>query len=205
VLLLHAGAVVGVRGLSVPTPPPPPLEPPLLVAMLAPEPAAPPAPRPAPPRPSEPTPPPRSKTPAVRPHPAVASPAPAPTPLSPAPAPAIPDPAAASPAAPAPAPSAPVAPPRPAQPPHQVAVSCRVPPYPAGPRRRGESGVVLLKLLIDEHGAVIDRAIERSSGSPELDEAALDALSRCRFLPGSVDGQPQTAWARLRYVWTLDR
>jgi protein TonB len=87
---------------------------------------------------------------------------------------------------------------------HPAAISCRVPPYPAEARREGKTGTVLLGLLIDETGAVTDRRIERTSGSEALDAAALTALSGCRFSPGTVDGRPHAAWARLRYVWKLN-
>lgn len=85
-----------------------------------------------------------------------------------------------------------------------AAISCRTPAYPPEARRRRETGTVLLRLLVDVDGTVTDRRIEQSSGFELLDEAALTALSRCKFTPGTVDGHPQTAWARLRYVWKLE-
>ncbi|NFV79254.1 energy transducer TonB [Magnetospirillum aberrantis] len=85
-----------------------------------------------------------------------------------------------------------------------AAISCRIPAYPADARRRHETGVVTLALLIDEDGGVADRRLEASSGSESLDQAALSALSRCRFSPGTADGRPRQAWVRLRYVWKLE-
>ncbi|HLN24856.1 MAG TPA: energy transducer TonB [Patescibacteria group bacterium] len=82
--------------------------------------------------------------------------------------------------------------------------SCRPPDYPAISRRMGESGAVVVKFLIDENGAVLDSVVETSSGHPRLDDAAREALALCRFTPGTVDGKPERAWARLQYVWKLD-
>ncbi|MCR6629196.1 MAG: energy transducer TonB [Magnetospirillum sp.] len=85
-----------------------------------------------------------------------------------------------------------------------AAIACRAPAYPPEAKRRRETGTVMLGLLIDTEGSVIDRRIEQSSGSDTLDQAALNALAKCKFTPGTVDGRAQQAWARLRYVWKLE-
>ncbi len=85
-----------------------------------------------------------------------------------------------------------------------AAISCRAPAYPSAARRRGETGTVEMRLLVDVDGRVVERALDRSSGSSALDAAALEALSECRFKPGSAAGQPQRAWVKLRYVWELE-
>lgn len=105
-------------------------------------------------------------------------------------------PSAAAVAASAPAPSEPVRQP--------ALISCQAPSYPPQSRRAGETGTVQLQLLIDGAGAVVDQRVEHSSGFPRLDEAALIALAKCRFQPGTADGRRETSWARLRYVWKLE-
>jgi protein TonB len=60
-----------------------------------------------------------------------------------------------------------------------------------------------LRFLIDTDGRVKASEVEASSGHARLDEAARDALSLCRFKPGTADGQPVEAWATLRYTWVL--
>ena len=62
---------------------------------------------------------------------------------------------------------------------------------------------MLLQLRIDADGTVLDQRVERSSGFERLDQAALNALARCHFQPGTVAGRPVTSWTRLRYLWTL--
>ena len=79
--------------------------------------------------------------------------------------------------------------------------SCREPEYPATAARLGESGKVVLALLVGLDGRVVDSKIEKSSGSPRLDQAAREALSLCKFTPGSVDGKPEQAWGQLAYVF----
>lgn len=82
--------------------------------------------------------------------------------------------------------------------------SCRQPEYPVASKRMEESGTVVLQFLIGTDGTVVESRVESSSGHVRLDQAALEALSRCRFKAGTVDGVPEQSWARLRYVWKLE-
>jgi protein TonB len=81
------------------------------------------------------------------------------------------------------------------------AKACREPDYPAVSERLGETGSVTLQLLVGIDGKVTDSKIETSSGFERLDKAAQAALSRCKFEPGVVDGQPAPAWAQLKYTF----
>jgi protein TonB len=86
-------------------------------------------------------------------------------------------------------------------PPVVKASGCREPEYPAASARLGETGRVVLGLLVGVDGKVTDSRIETSSGHPRLDEAAREALSLCKFKPGTVDDQPEQAWAKIAYVF----
>lgn len=81
---------------------------------------------------------------------------------------------------------------------------CKKPEYPSASIRREETGVVVLNFLIDVEGRVVQSKVESSSGYDRLDEAAREALSLCRFKPGTVDGKPEQSWNRLRYAWELN-
>lgn len=81
------------------------------------------------------------------------------------------------------------------------AKNCAEPEYPAASQRLGETGSVRLALLVGTDGKVKESRVERSSGFPRLDEAAVAGLSRCRFTPGTVDGVPESAWAQIRYTF----
>jgi protein TonB len=86
-----------------------------------------------------------------------------------------------------------------------AARSCAKPDYPARAIRADWQGVVDLEFLIGLDGRVVDSRIAKSSGHDLLDTAARDALSLCRFTPGTVDGKPEQSWAHLRYNWRLDQ
>ncbi|WP_296942850.1 energy transducer TonB [uncultured Massilia sp.] len=81
---------------------------------------------------------------------------------------------------------------------------CALPAYPTRALRNEESGTTTLALLVGVDGRVTSARVERSSGSRELDQAALHALSLCTFKPAMNNGVAEAGWARLAYVWTLE-
>lgn len=119
---------------------------------------------------------------------------------------------------PPPAPAAPVvtAPPAPPAPAvsraraAQIDVgSCDKPEYPPKARQTEATGVTKIRFSIDESGQVIKAEITKSSGSSRehrlLDKAAVDALSACRFRPGTDEnGKPVGAFSNVEYAWSLE-
>ncbi len=81
--------------------------------------------------------------------------------------------------------------------------SCPKPEYPKASRRSSEEGVVTLRFLIDTDGQVLKSEISKSSGFDRLDEAARQALSKCKFRPGMENGRAIQSWSGIRYVWRL--
>ena len=81
---------------------------------------------------------------------------------------------------------------------------CAKPDYPVRAARNGETGTVTLALLVGTDGRVQDSRIQSSSGSRELDRAAVNALSLCKFQPAMNGGTAEAGWAQLAYVWTLE-
>lgn len=57
------------------------------------------------------------------------------------------------------------------------------PVYPALSRRMNEEGRVLLKVRVSAQGTALDVAVSKTSGFPRLDAAAVDAVTRWRFVP----------------------
>ena len=57
------------------------------------------------------------------------------------------------------------------------------PTYPMLSRRAGEEGRVMLRVMVEVSGTPSKVEIEKSSGFPRLDEAALDAVKRWKFVP----------------------
>jgi protein TonB len=82
--------------------------------------------------------------------------------------------------------------------------ACALPDYPARAIRDGATGTTTLALLVGPDGRVSSARVEHSSGSKDLDKAAVNALSLCRFKPATNNGVPESAWASLAYVWKLD-
>ncbi|MEN9358172.1 MAG: hypothetical protein RL695_2343 [Pseudomonadota bacterium] len=111
------------------------------------------------------------------------------------------------------APPPPVAPvvTAPARPPVRVAPvinaahSCEKPEYPAASKRMEEEGTVVVNFLIEVDGRVVDSKIEKSSGFDRLDQAARNALGKCKFKAGTIDGKPEQSWASIKYTWRLEQ
>ncbi|WP_160406799.1 energy transducer TonB [Massilia cellulosiltytica] len=81
---------------------------------------------------------------------------------------------------------------------------CALPDYPAAAARRGDTGTTTLALLVGADGRVSSSRIEQSSGSRDLDRAAINALTLCKFKPATSNGVAEAGWAKLAFVWKLD-
>ncbi len=86
----------------------------------------------------------------------------------------------------------------------QPGAYCAKPDYPSASRRMEEEGTVTLKFLIGVDGRVLQADVEKSSGFARLDEASRNALSKCQFRPGTVDGKPEQSWTTIQYKWRLE-
>jgi protein TonB len=71
------------------------------------------------------------------------------------------------------------------------------PPYPRKARRLGYEGIVMLKVLIDENGRVDDLTVLKSSGHTVLDRAALSAVRKWLFEPGTEGGIKKKMWVKI--------
>lgn len=61
------------------------------------------------------------------------------------------------------------------------------PVYPPASRRAGEEGTVRLKVLVDTNGRASNVAVTQSSGFTRLDQAAMEAVRKWRFV-AATDG-----------------
>ena len=68
-----------------------------------------------------------------------------------------------------------------------VPVKAVPPVYPPEMRREGASGMVNVRVLIDERGNVVEREIAQST-RPEFEEAAMDAVRKWKFKPAQKAG-----------------
>jgi D-alanyl-D-alanine endopeptidase (penicillin-binding protein 7) len=80
--------------------------------------------------------------------------------------------------------------------------SCAKPHYPAADLAAGHEGTVTLRFRVESTGTVSESKVAKSSGFRGLDEAARQAIEKCRFKPPLVDGKPVTTWTHVQYVWS---
>ncbi len=101
---------------------------------------------------------------------------------------------------PAPAAEAPVAPPR-----FDAAyLDNPRPPYPPVARRMGEEGKTVLRVFVSAEGLPERIELSQSAGSPRLDEAALAAVRRWRFVPARQGERAVAAWVFVPLVFKLE-
>ena len=78
------------------------------------------------------------------------------------------------------------------------------PEYPPLARRMGEEGRVTLRVLVNENGRPTRVDVQKTSGSPRLDEAARQAVLRAMFKPHIEDGRATTVYAIVPITFHLD-
>lgn len=77
------------------------------------------------------------------------------------------------------------------------------PAYPVSSRRRGEEGRVMLRVFVDAEGRAAKVEVQESSGHNRLDESAVTAVARWRFVPARRGSEPLAAWVRVPIVFSL--
>lgn len=78
-----------------------------------------------------------------------------------------------------------------------------VPQYPRLAEQAGLEGTVWIKGLVGNGGSVLDAILYKTSGTPTLDESALQAAYRCEFNPAVMDDQPVCMWVTWRVDFAL--
>ncbi len=182
------------------------------VSLLDPEPKTPaqPAPKPPEPVPQKPVP-----KPVVKPAP-VQKPTPVPLAKTPVPNPVVasaptpqPSAAAAEAATPPAAPVAPTTGPAAGAPVQEARFDADYlqnpkPQYPSLSRRMGEEGRVMLRAYVLPSGQPETVELKQSSGSVRLDEAALAAVRKWRFVPARRGGETVAAWVVIPITFRLE-
>ena len=77
------------------------------------------------------------------------------------------------------------------------------PQYPRISRRLGEEGSVLLRVLVAQSGDANTVEVEKGSGSDRLDEAALEAVKKWKFIPAKRNNQPISAYVLVPIKFSL--
>lgn len=76
--------------------------------------------------------------------------------------------------------------------------------FPALAERYQESGVVMLRVHVSATGCVLDTAILISSGSPVLDNRALDRIEESSYHPAQDQGRAIESYTQARFNFRLD-
>jgi len=98
--------------------------------------------------------------------------------------------------------SAPAAPPTPAR--FEAAyLRNPAPAYPAESRRRGEEGRTLLRVRVLADGSPEEIHLHLGSGFERLDQAAIDAVRRWKFVPAQQGGSAIAAWVIVPIQFSL--
>jgi len=63
------------------------------------------------------------------------------------------------------------------------------PVYPFKARKKGIEGTVTLAVTVNSRGIPVSCTTKKTSGSRDLDEAAIEAVMKSRFSPGTVNGR----------------
>lgn len=78
------------------------------------------------------------------------------------------------------------------------------PRYPMAARRAGQGGQVLLRLFVDQEGAVREVTVVRADPPGVFEDAALEAVRKWRFSPAVAHGAVVGMWMTLPVRFALD-
>lgn len=113
--------------------------------------------------------------------------------------------AVAPPAPPSPAPLQPASEPVIEPPRYHAAYLSNPPPaYPLAARRRGIEGTVLVRAEISAGGECQRAELKKTSGHEMLDNAALEAVKKWRFVPAKRGSQAVVAWVEVPITFKLE-
>jgi TonB family protein len=69
--------------------------------------------------------------------------------------------------------------------------------YPKALRDHGVSGTALIWVLVDRDGSVLTTKVNKTSGQPEIDEAAMRVAKEMKFKPALNNGDPVAVWIQM--------
>ncbi|RDS85549.1 TonB family protein [Dyella psychrodurans] len=80
-----------------------------------------------------------------------------------------------------------------------------MPPYPPGPAKNREQGMVMLKVLVEADGTArkVDVDSDSTKASPELAKAASDAAMKWRYNPKVENGKAVEGWVKVPVLFSL--
>jgi TonB family protein len=79
-----------------------------------------------------------------------------------------------------------------------------LPTYPAEAKRAGQTGTTIVAVHVNEIGKPYEVIAEKSSGSPALDKAALEAVHRWHFVPATIANDAVAEWTAVGITFAAD-
>lgn len=68
----------------------------------------------------------------------------------------------------------------------------------------GLEGAAVIRAFVMEDGSILDVAVHKSSGTPQIDDAAKSAVQQMHFVAGTINGKPNPMWAYLQIKFRLE-
>jgi len=75
--------------------------------------------------------------------------------------------------------------------------------YPKGAQSSGEQGTVVLSVYVSSRGKPILANVARTSGFPDLDNAAIETVMNWHYVPAVHGGDTASDWATAQVVYKL--
>ncbi len=63
----------------------------------------------------------------------------------------------------------------------------------------------MVRMLVDERGRVVKTYVAKTSGYSSLDEAAVAAVKKYRFLPALKNGKPVKRWVEQEFLFKIEQ
>jgi protein TonB len=68
----------------------------------------------------------------------------------------------------------------------------------------GLEGTAVMRAFVMEDGSILDVVVHKSSGTPQIDDAAKTAVRQMHFVAGTINGSPNPMWAYLQIKFLLE-
>lgn len=75
--------------------------------------------------------------------------------------------------------------------------------YPTAAQSSGEQGTVILSVYVSGRGKPILANVARTSGFPDLDNAAIETVMNWHYVPAVHGGDTASGWATVQVVYKL--
>jgi len=75
--------------------------------------------------------------------------------------------------------------------------------YPTAAQSSGEQGTVVLSVYVSSRGKPILANVAKTSGFPDLDNAAVETVMNWHYVPGVRGGDIASDWATVQVVYKL--